>query len=193
MPIFVESGAKRHWLSCFVPGTHAKTLLLALFYLFKNYPKACSLAPLWILFLVGLLLMDQRWYDLQSGTLCHPQKCSRSKIVDMFRAKCLSGQHSQAGISQFGNQANGVIKNSINHAMVYACDCWSAVLLDPTTSIVVVSPLQDIVKGKPVGISQMIDYYAGFDELLEQVRRKLRGALRNGGIRNSDLVYNKLL
>lgn len=87
----------------------------------------------------------------------------------------------------------GVINNSINHAMVYACDSSGAVLLDPTTSIVVVSPLQDILKGKPVGISQMIDYYDGNDELLEQFRRKLRGALRNGGIRESDLVYNKLL
>jgi hypothetical protein len=44
-----------------------------------------------------------------------------------------------------------------------------------------------------VGKSQIIVYFDENDELLNQFRRKLSGALRNGAIRESDLIYNKLL
>jgi hypothetical protein len=56
--------------------------------------------------------------------------------------------------------------------------------------VVAAVPLQDILNGMPVSIYQMIDYYDGNDELLEQFRRKLRGALRNGAIRREDVIYD---
>ena len=87
----------------------------------------------------------------------------------------------------------GVVSNSINHAMVFASDSTGALLLDPTTSVIVAAPLQDVLRGKPVDIYSMIDYYEENDELLEQFRRKLRGALRNGAIRQEDVIYNNRL
>jgi hypothetical protein len=87
----------------------------------------------------------------------------------------------------------GVVNNAINHAMVFASDNTGALLLDPTTSVIVAAPLQDVLRGKPVDIYSMIDYYEENDELLEQSRRKLRGALRNGAIRQEDVIYNNRL
>jgi hypothetical protein len=83
----------------------------------------------------------------------------------------------------------GIVNSEINHAIVFASDSSGALLLDPTTSVVVAEQLQDVLKGEPVNVYRMIDYYEGNDELLEQFRRKLRGALRNGGIRNEDIAY----
>ena len=77
--------------------------------------------------------------------------------------------------------------------MVLVTDNSGTLLLDPTTSIVARVQIDEVLKGKPVDVYSMIDYYSGSDEHLEMFRRQIRGALRNGGFRESDIIYKRLM
>jgi hypothetical protein len=92
----------------------------------------------------------------------------------------------------------GIINKTINHSTVYAKDSTGSVWLDPTASVILVGPMEPILEGNPASIYNMIDYYEGnysdnhqYAEAVDHLRRKYRAALRNGGIRKQDIVYDR--
>jgi len=77
-----------------------------------------------------------------------------------------------------------------NHGMVVIDDGTDSIFVCPTVAVICNADFDEVLEGYPVSLYQMIDFFAGDDEELEQFRRQLRGALRSGGIRKSDLIFD---
>ena len=121
-----------------------------------------------------------------------------AKILSQKRLECDTQAHLvtaalRLAYPEIGIKHLGIISPSINHVMVLVTDNSGTLLLDPTTSIVARVQIDEVLKGKPVDVYSMIDYYSGSDEHLEMFRRQIRGALRNGGFRESDIIYKRLM
>lgn len=73
------------------------------------------------------------------------------------------------------------------HGMVYVKDGKKSMLLDPTSAVVAIANLDDVLAGNPVSIRNIADFYIGLNENIDRFRRYIRGALMNGGIRKEDI------